>query len=347
MAIVRVGSSEGRTGSGRAPSGPASSDEVGGLISPRQVAQFSALLWAVGSVVGILLIVLPHGPSVQDAGWVGVSVFAAAVGVWNIWKGVDTPLWTNYILSVLALAAVDVGVVFAHHSPVALAVTEMFVLPTIFCASFYPSRIFVLYLAAQAGASAAVLLPSHIPGAPAGWAVIVATTSTVGFVVHLLQQALNAAARTDPLTGLANRRALEPVIAREQARCARMGHPLCLAVIDLDGFKDVNDEFGHQHGDRVLAEVTKAWLAELRTSDMLGRSGGDEFVLLLPSTTADQAVDVLGRLGRAAAQPFSAGVALSTPNCSVEQVLHDADGACYRAKQSGGRRIEVAAPDVA
>lgn len=267
--------------------------------------------------------------------------------MWNIWKGVDAPLWCNYILSVLALIAVNLGVVFAHRSPAAFAITGLFVLPTIFTASFYPSRMFALYLTAQAATSAVVLLPSHIPGAPAGWAVLAVTTSTVGLVVHMLTKALNAAAGTDPLTGLANRRALEPVIGRELARCARIVHPLCLAVIDLDGFKDVNDAFGHQHGDRVLAEVTKAWTGELRTSDMLARSGGDEFVLLLPSTAPDQAVAVLARLRQVAPQAFSAGVAVASADSTVEGVLHDADGACYRAKQVGGGRFVVAEPAIA
>jgi len=327
----------------RTTAGPAPSDAVADTIIPsRQIAQFSALLWAIGCLVGILVIGLPHGPTTQSSGWAGVAAFAALVAVWTLWKGVDQPMWVNYILSVLALGAVNLAVVFAHRSPVIFAVGGLFVLPTIFTASFYDSRAFLLYLLAQAGTSGAVLLSSHVPGAPAGWAVMVATTSTVGIVVHVLQQALKVAATTDPLTGLANRRALEPVLGRELARCARIGHPLCLAVLDLDHFKDVNDAFGHQHGDRLLADVSHAWCRELRASDVLARAGGDEFVLLLPSTAAEQAVDVLARLSRATEQPFSAGVAEATPGNSVEDVLRHADNACYRAKQSGGGRIVVA-----
>jgi len=166
-------------------------------------------------------------------------------------------------------------------------------------------------------------------------------------VVHILHQALKVAATTDPLTGLANRRALEPVLAREIARCARLGHPLCLVVMDLDHFKDVNDAYGHEHGDRLLAEVSAAWCGQLRSSDVLARAGGDEFVLLLPSTGAAQAVDVLGRLYRATSQPFSAGIALAAPGCSVEDLLRDADDACYQAKQTGGGQIVLAEPAAA
>ncbi len=328
-------------GTGSAP------DPVDALISPRQVAQFSALLWGIGCLVGILVILLPHGPTVQSAGWAGVAAFAGAVSLWTIWKGVDQPMWINYVLSVLALGAVNLAVVFAHHSPVVFGVGGLFVLPTIFTASFYESRVFLVYLAAQAATSALVMFPSGVPGAPAGWAVMVGTTSTVGIVVHVLQEALKVAATTDPLTGLANRRALEPVLGRELARCARLGHPLCLAVLDLDHFKAVNDAHGHQIGDRLLADVSHAWARELRAADVLARAGGDEFVLLLPSTGADQAVDVLTRLCQATSQPFSAGIAVATPGCTVEDVLREADDACYMAKQSGGGRVVVAEPSAA
>lgn len=331
----------GDTGGSRPGTAPA--DAAGDcLISMRQMALFSALLWGIGCAIGVLVIVLPHGSTATPAGWGAVAGFAAAMSLWTLWKGAKQPMWVNYVLSMVALVAVNMAVVFAHDSPMAFAVSGLFLLPTIFTASFYPIRIFVLYLAAQAASSAVVLGHSGVSGAAGAWVVLVGTTSTVGLVVHVLQQALKVAATTDPLTGLANRRALEPVIGREIARCARLGHPLTLAVIDLDNFKDVNDEFGHQHGDRLLAEVSRAWCGELRTSDVLARAGGDEFVLLLPSTGAKQAVDVLNRLSRSTPQRFSAGVAPASPGCSVEDIFREADKACYQAKEVGGGRVVVA-----
>ncbi|MHB8593956.1 MAG: GGDEF domain-containing protein [Acidimicrobiales bacterium] len=325
----------------------ASPDTLDTIISPRQVAQFSALLWGIGCLVGILIIVMPHGPTVHIVGWAGMAAFAALVATWTLWKGVDQPTWVNYILSVVALVAVSAAVLFANRSPVAFAVGGLFVLPTIFTASFYPSRVFIFYLFAQAGMSAAVLFTSGVAGAPAAWVTLVGTTSTVGIVVHLLQQALKLAATTDPLTGLTYRRALEPALGRELARCARLGHPLCLAVMDLDHFKNVNDEFGHQSGDRLLAEVSRAWCGELRATDVLARAGGDEFVLLLPSTDATQALEVLERLSRATSHPFSAGIAVATPGNTIEDVLHEADDACYQAKGTGGGQVVVAHPAAA
>ena len=313
-----------------------------GVISAKQMAQFSALLWGLGCLIGVLAVTLPHGPTVQADGWAAVATFAGAVSLWSLWKGADLPDWGNYVLSVLALAAVDLALYFAHRSPVALAVGGLFVLPTIFTASFYSRRAFVCYLAAQAASSAALLFTSGVPGAPAGWALVVGTTSIVGVVVHLLQEALQKAAVTDPLTGLANRRALEPVLNRELVRCARLGHPLSLAVMDLDHFKQVNDAFGHQYGDKVLVQVARAWSEQLRSGDVLARAGGDEFVLLLPSTAVTQALLVLERLERATSQRFSAGLATAGPGCTVEDVLREADGACYEAKQRGRGEVVVA-----
>lgn len=313
----------------------------GGVISPEEVARFSALIWAVGFLIGLLALVLPHGAAVQSTGWAGVDAFAGLVALWMLCDRAGKPMWVNYVLSVLALAAVNLAMLFAHRGAVLFAVGGLFVLPTIFTAAFYATRAFILYLVAQAISSAVVMMRSGVAGAPAGWALVVGTTTVVGVVVHVLAEALEQAAVTDPLTGLANRRALDPVLDREMARCARLGHPLSLAVMDLDHFKDVNDAHGHQQGDLLLAEVTRAWCAQLRDTDVLARAGGDEFVLLLPSTGIAQALSVLGRLGQATPQAFSAGVAAAKPGCTVEDVLREADDACYQAKQRGGGRVVV------
>jgi len=327
---------------GRPKSAPARPEALGTVISARQMSKFSALLWGIGCVSGELLILLPHGAGENVAGLALVSGFAGAVALANFWQGHRIGLWGNYVLSLLALIAVTGAVLCAHHSPVADGIAGLYVLPTIFTASFYSTRAFTIYLVAQAATSGVVLLTSGVIGASAGWAVLVGTTVTVGVVVHVLQQALKLAATTDPLTGLVNRRAFEPILARELHRCARLEHSLCLIVIDLDHFKEVNDAHGHQEGDRVLGEVSRVWTAALRTTDVLARAGGDEFVLLLPSTNRVQAVEMLDRLTAATSQGFSAGVAVSSDESTVEDLLRSADQACYLAKQTGRGQAVVA-----
>jgi len=327
---------------GRPKAGAARPGAMGTVISAKQISKFSSLLWGIGCVSGELLILLPHGAGENVAGLAVISGLAGLVAVVNFWQGDRIPLWVNYFLTVLALLAVTGAVLCAHHSPVAEGIAGLYVLPTIFTASFYPTRAFSAYLVVQAALSGAVLLTAHVTGASAGWAVMVGTTATVGVVVHVLQKALQLAATTDPLTGLVNRRALEPIVARELHRCARLEHPLCLVVIDLDHFKDVNDAQGHHEGDRLLAELGLAWSEALRSTDVLARSGGDEFVLLLPSTNRVHALDMLERLQSAARHPFSAGVAVAEPSSTVHGLLRQADDACYRAKQAGRATVVVA-----
>lgn len=313
--------------------------------SPRQLARETAILWAIGALIAMVAVLLPHGPTVNVAGWEALAAYAAVVAMSELLIGERLPVWPSYVTQVLALAGIAAGIYFAHHSAVAFAVCSVYLLPTIFAASNYPTRLLVAYLVVQSATSAGVLLTSGVPGALAGWMALVGTTATVGVVVHLQQQALRLAAITDPLTGLENRRGFEPMLARELARCERLGHPLCVAVIDLDRFKDVNDALGHQEGDRILVGMSRAWTSALRPFDILARAGGDEFVLLLPSTGPDHAVEILGRLAAASPQPFSAGVAVASRASRVEDMLRRADDACYEAKHSGRGKVAVAPPE--
>jgi GGDEF domain-containing protein len=107
---------------------------------------------------------------------------------------------------------------------------------------------------------------------------------------------LEGLARTDPLTGVPNRRVWEDELLRELERARRTGTGVCLAMIDLDNFKAYNDRHGHQAGDLVLKEAASAWRAEVRSTDLLARFGGEEFVLLLPACALDDAVRIVERL---------------------------------------------------
>src|SRR5204862_117096 len=107
---------------------------------------------------------------------------------------------------------------------------------------------------------------------------------------------LEAVARTDDLTGLANRRAWDEHLPRELARSKREKRPVCVAMVDLDRFKEYNDEHGHQAGDRLLKEIASIWRDVLRPTDVLARYGGEEFVVLLPNCELQRAVDVIERL---------------------------------------------------
>ena len=115
-------------------------------------------------------------------------------------------------------------------------------------------------------------------------------------VLSNLTTKMRRQAATDQLTGLLNRNGFRAAAEREYALAVRTSTPLCVVVIDLDGFKAVNDWRGHAAGDQMLVELAETWTTRLRRCDIIGRHGGDEFVLLLPATEAAKATRVLERL---------------------------------------------------
>lgn len=169
-----------------------------------------------------------------------------------------------------------------------------------------------------------------------------------------LQDLLVEYAHIDPLTGLANRRALTARLAQEWARARRHGGSLACIMADLDHFKDVNDTHGHYFGDRLLCEIAKVIRTQCRECDLPIRYGGEEFVVLLPDEDAAGAARLAERCRRdieqltltAAAGPLRAtasfGVADSRCAASGQAVLQAADDALYEAKRDGRNRIAVA-----
>ena len=155
---------------------------------------------------------------------------------------------------------------------------------------------------------------------------------------------LEASARTDELTGLLNRRAWDEQLPREMARARRQSDPLCVAMLDLDFFKNYNDERGHQSGDRLLKQSAAAWANELRASDTLARYGGEEFTVALPGCTLANATTIVERLRAAmpAEQTVSAGIACWNGRESAEELVGRADAALYEAKRTGRDRLVTA-----
>jgi diguanylate cyclase (GGDEF)-like protein len=163
-------------------------------------------------------------------------------------------------------------------------------------------------------------------------------------------------AETDPLTGVPNRRQVIEMGQRLMMRCYQDGRPYAMLLLDLDGFKQINDRYGHVAGDKALCSVSQALRRSLRPGDHLGRYGGEEFAVILPDTDAAEAARVAERLRHAVASlepdwapgagrvTLSGGIAFSTAGRSdFSQLMVHADQALYRAKGAGRNRIEMAA----
>jgi two-component system, cell cycle response regulator len=163
-------------------------------------------------------------------------------------------------------------------------------------------------------------------------------------------------ATIDPLTQVANRRAVEQRLAHEFQRERRYKHPLACILIDIDHFKKVNDTYGHPMGDKVLVEVAAAIRESIRTTDLVARFGGEEFIVVAPETPATAAHMVAERIRRAITAKTTAkadqglpvvtaslGVATTEVQVTTEaDLVAKADAALYRAKHEGRNRVIIA-----
>jgi diguanylate cyclase (GGDEF)-like protein len=228
----------------------------------------------------------------------------------------------------------------------------LYALPVLWTTLFYGRRGAIVILSCVAVGHAIVLLslPSAF-GYPGRWLDVMVAACSISLVVlalerrnQLLVARLVSEARTDSLTGLLNRRGFDERAAIELAHARRDGAPMALATFDLDYFKRINDEWGHELGDRVLARVGELLEQESRDIDVAARMGGEEFVVLLPGSDSEgaEAFTERVRVALAAGDPpdlpvvrVSAGILATRWPDDIQAMLQRADSALYEAKRSG------------
>ncbi len=162
-----------------------------------------------------------------------------------------------------------------------------------------------------------------------------------------MEEALTRLATTDPLTGICNRGKIEESLQQEIIRTARYGSPMTIILFDIDGFKKINDSLGHSSGDQALKEVAATVAKQIRATDVLGRWGGDEFMVLCPQTMADDAVTIAEKLRQQVEHlpqgiTISCGLAGSRPGESMAALIKRADKALYAAKSAGRNLVRRA-----
>jgi len=173
-------------------------------------------------------------------------------------------------------------------------------------------------------------------------------------IVEDRTRVLEQLSNTDPLTKVANRRALFERGDLELSRADRIHNNLTLILLDCDYFKNVNDEYGHQVGDELLKHICKVCNQEIRSIDFLGRYGGEEFIIILPDCDIDGGIEIAKRIQKSLKEnnltiedeelivTLSMGISMLTDeNETFEQLIHKADKAMYTAKENGRNRIEV------
>ncbi len=324
----------------------------------RTIAFSAAAIYAGAAFVGLVEALIPGGDSGNTL--LGLIALAATLALLVIGPRLPRPA-----LALLGPAGVVlIGVALSETTAYGDGAV-LYMWPVLYTALFFGLRGTIAIVAWIAVVHAVVLLTL-----PAGhgnvdrWIDVVTVASVVAVVMRVLVlrnerlvERLATEARVDPLTGLLNRRGFDERIRAEVARAVREHTSLALVAFDLDHFKDVNDEHGHEVGDRVLAWTGTLLTEQIRGIDIAARIGGEEFVVALPRTDLAAACRLAERVrqafgddgaGRGRARfgiadeltlSISGGVAATVAPVDVHALLEEADQALYAAKRTGRDRI--------
>lgn len=248
------------------------------------------------------------------------------------------PMWSFQLFVFAGIVMIAMAIWESGGGAAAMSFAVLYVFIVVDSFMFFPWWQATVHLIAAE--LAAVLSLAAAGPAGAGTSVMLCgVLAVVGVVVGWLTRAA-AAAEIDPLTGLPNRRGFDRELNRTLVRAERTGVGVCLALIDVDDFKTINDLGGHPAGDRVLRETAAAWSGRIPPGSCLCRYGGDEFALLLTGQDVAEAVLTVDALREAmpARRTCSAGVAAWEPTDSASLLVNRADALLYQAKRAGRNR---------
>ena len=316
-----------------------------------------ATLYGVGALTMGISVVTPQPERGPVLALAAVGLACAVVALYLVVAGRVPDL---VLLAMPALGSVAISVPMLVERT-ATGSPFFYLWPGLIAACFLRGREVVATLVWSAACLAAVL--AGWVDTPDGDAILfvdavcaIGITCAVVFVlkqrVLALVDRLHEASRTDPLTGVLNRRAFEEAMVVHAESAERHGTPFVLALMDLDHFKAVNDRLGHAAGDRALVRFTEIVLEEKRHGDVFGRLGGEEFGLLLAATDVPGAHAFADRLrgtiqtvtaSDEAGLTVSVGLADYRAGENIEDLLHDADVGLYAAKDNGRNRVVVTA----
>ncbi|HYI37963.1 MAG TPA: GGDEF domain-containing protein [Thermoleophilaceae bacterium] len=324
-----------------------------GLAYRRRVG--GAMLAGCG-LLGTGVVVVPGGDSTPAL--LGVSVAAIAFGALLVARPSLLPAWVSQVL--IAMVTVLISLAADSGDGRVADVPVFYLLVAMYSFYFYPAAVGLGQVAFAGLAYAVVLWGDVSLGAGIGrWATVVVGMAAAGLMVRAVTREvdrllaeLDATAARDPLTAVLNRRGLNERLGIELTRARRTGEPLTVLGCDLDGLKEINDKHGHAAGDEALALAAEVMGASLRDVDVLARTGGDEFLILLPNCENEAGVriaDALREQLRSAARSESWPVTVSIGVASAPPLPLDpdalklaADEALYRAKELGRDRVSRA-----
>jgi diguanylate cyclase (GGDEF)-like protein len=317
----------------------------------RQMARSAAAIFGGGILLGFSQAMTPEGPESSLV----PAFFALGFMVLLLVRGARLP--TVVLGAFGPIGTVLIGVALAT-SPGPGDAAVLYMWPVLWVAYFFGRSGTILIVATVAVVQAGVLiaLPPESSYVDRWFDVVVSVGIVAGVVNALssrnarLLERFAAEARIDQLTGLLNRRGFEERVPSELARAAREQTSVAVVSFDIDHFKRVNDDWGHEEGDRVLVRLAKVFRRETRESDVVVRMGGEEFVALLWASDLDEASNYAERVRASFAggtdedrprPTVSAGVTAARAPVDIDRLLRDADDALYAAKCTGRNRTVV------
>ncbi len=336
-------------------------DPVRVFEDPATMARTFTYLFGIGATLLLVTLPLPHSADRDAAGLVVVAIAAylAALGFLVLFDRL--PLWFYEATPLLGTILVSLAVYFGGSDAPAAYAAYYFWVALAACYFLTPAVAASHLALASAGYGIALLASAGVEVPALNWAVATGSLFVVGILMTALRgqmermlTELGSAARTDPLTGLANRRELEGRFAGELERSTRGGRQLSIVVLDLDWFKEFNDRFGHAAGDGALVQLGEALRRATRTSDIVARLGGEEFAVLAPETDENEAYQLAERLRAEVRATFARQQEKMTVSCGVAgfpvhgittgELLRSADRALYEAKEGGRDRSVLFEP---
>jgi diguanylate cyclase (GGDEF)-like protein len=291
-----------------------------------------ALWFAAVGLVLLVSLVVPMNARAEPALRAGLMVYALASLASLLVLRARTPGWYLHLQVSLAVVGA-LWLIWASVTPEGVVTSSMSLIVVSTYTAFWFDRPVALWFAGASSVGLVLVLVmapgDYYPALVMPWVLITIICFGLVLTIGALMQHLNRQLVTDPLTGLLNRTGLFRAVEEGRERPAS---PCAVVVIDLDRFKEVNDREGHLAGDRALVAFADAIRSVLRADDLAIRSGGDEFVLVLPGTSLDGATSLLGRLRERTATAWSWGTSAWAAGEDFDAALARADQAMYRRK---------------
>jgi diguanylate cyclase (GGDEF)-like protein len=330
-------------------------DQVRVFEDPATMARALTYLLGIGATLLLVTLPLPHSADRDTAGLVvtAIATYLTALGFLVLFDRL--PVRFIEATPLLGTILVSLAVYFGGSDAPAAYAMFYFWVGLAACYFLRPAVAATHLALVSAGYGIALLASPEVEVPALKWAVATGSLFAVGILMTALRgqmegmlTELGAAARTDSLTGLANRRELEGRFVGELERSTRGGRPLAIVVLDLDWFKEFNDRFGHAAGDGALVQLGAALRRATRTSDVVARLGGEEFAVLAPETDEHEGYQLAERLRAEVRATFARQQEKMTVSCGVAafpvhgittgELLHSADRALYEAKEGGRDR---------